>query len=120
MADENHASKHPIALMIIADRQKISLSYLEQIFKKLRVAALVKSVRGPGGGYILSKKPNEITIDNIIEAIGEPVKITKCSGGKTGCMTKKIKCKTHDLWYGLEQKIHFYLGSITLHDICKK
>lgn len=117
----------PLTLATIAKKQKISLSYLEQIFSKLRKAGLVRSVKGPGGGYILAKSKINITIADIIRAIGENIKMTRCSSNKKSCiasLTKngsgnaQIKCKTHGLWRGLENRIYAYLGSVSISDIC--
>ena len=112
-------SAQPTALVTISERQKISLSYLEQIFSRLRKAGLVESVKGPGGGYVLSKNTKEITIDEIIKAMGEPIKMTRCGNVKKSCVSTNSKCKTHNLWNGLENKIYEYLNSISLADICK-
>lgn len=109
----------PLSLMTISERQQISLSYLEQIFAKLRKAGIVKSVKGPGGGYFLGKNQEEITVAEIIKAIGEPIKMTRCTKVKRSCVGTSAKCKTHHLWQGLENKIYEYLNSISLRDICK-
>ena len=114
-----HDEKKPISLLKISDRQEISLSYLEQIFASLRKAQVVTSVRGPGGGYVLTKKRSQITIAEIIKAIGEPIKMTRCGSGQKNCNNSKAKCKTHHLWSGLEGQIYEYLNSISLEDICK-
>jgi Rrf2 family iron-sulfur cluster assembly transcriptional regulator len=106
----------PVALSLIASRQKISLSFLEQIFSALKKAAIVKSVRGAGGGYILARNPQNITVADIVFAIKEPTKMTRCAS-KDGCVSKKIRCKTHDLWQGLEQNIYNYLNSISIANI---
>ena len=103
----------PTSISSIADRQNISISFLEQIFSALKKAAIVKSIRGVGGGYILAKNPQDINIAEIIFAVDEPIKMTRC-GGKSGCITNKAKCKTHHLWQGLEQNIHNYLSSISI------
>jgi len=107
----------PISLSVIAARQNISLSFLEQIFSALKKANIVKSVRGAGGGYLLVKEPQNINIADIIFAIDEPIKMTRCSGKGGGCVSKKTRCKTHDLWQGLEQNIHNYLRSIYITNI---
>ncbi len=106
----------PVALSAIAARQNISLSFLEQIFAALKKAKIVKSIRGAGGGYLLARRPQDINIADIILAIDEPIKMTRCSN-KDGCVAKKTKCKTHDLWQGLEQNIHNYLSSISIANI---
>jgi Rrf2 family iron-sulfur cluster assembly transcriptional regulator len=112
-------SAKPISLSAIAETQDISLSYLEQIFMQLKNAGIVKAIRGPGGGYILARSGNEITIADIIKATGESIKMTRCSDQKKSCNISGIKCKTHHLWRGLEDNIYAYLNSITLNDICK-
>lgn len=112
-------SSCPISLSSIAEKQDISLSYLEQIFMQLKSAGIVKAVRGPGGGYILAKPRNEITIAEVIKATGESMKMTRCNSEKKSCNISGAKCKTHHLWRGLENKIYEYLNSISLDDICK-
>jgi Rrf2 family iron-sulfur cluster assembly transcriptional regulator len=107
-----HSQKHPVTLTDIATRQTISLSYLEQLFARLRKAGMVKGVRGPGGGYTLSRAAREINIAEIIEAVDEPVDSTKC-GGKSNCHNNQ-PCITHDLWMGLSEQIRAYLKEITL------
>ncbi len=90
----------PVTLSAISERQKISLSYLEQLFGKLRRSRIVESVRGPGGGYNLAKPAQEITIAEIIVAVDEPLDATKC-GGKANCRGERDSCITHELWMGL-------------------
>lgn len=107
----------PVSLLTISRNQDISLSYLEQIFSSLKKAGIVSSVKGPGGGYVLEKNRDEITIAQIIKAIGEPIKMTRCKSDKQGCIASKTKCKTHHLWRGLEQKIYQYLDSISLKNL---
>ena len=113
----------PVPLLSIAKRQNLSLSYLEQIFSNLRKAGIVKSIKGPGGGYVLKKNPEEITIADIISATGESIRMTGCGDKKDGCVmarnSAKSRCKTHDLWHGLEQNIHNYLSSISLKHFIK-
>lgn len=108
----------PVTLAGISDRQKISLSYLEQLFGKLRRNELVDSVRGPGGGYCLAKTAAEITVAEIIAAVDEPIDATQCAG-KENCHTEG-RCMTHDLWMDLNQTIHDYLTSVTLADLIAK
>ncbi len=115
---ENNSGQ-PTSLITISERQKISLGYLEQIFSRLRKAGLVESVKGPGGGYILAKSSKSITIDEVIKAMNEPIKMTRCGNVKKSCISSNAKCKTHHLWNGLENKIYEYLNSISLADICK-
>src|SRR5690242_21375669 len=94
----------PVALAEIAKRQEISLSYLEQLFAKLRRQGLVKSVRGPGGGYRLGSPADELRVADIILAVDEPLRATRCVPGMKGCMTASIRCVTHDLWEELGQQ----------------
>lgn len=111
--------KTPITLAAISERQEIPLAYLEQIFSRLKRANIVKSVRGPGGGYMLSREAATISVSDIMRAADEPIKMTRCGGDKlNGCMTPKSRCLTHDLWEGLGQHIHQYLQAISLADIC--
>jgi len=102
----------PVTLAEISERQKISLSYLEQLFGKLRRQTLVSSVRGPGGGYHLAKPPQEVSVADIILAVDEPIDATQC-GGKENCHDDH-KCITHDLWVSLNEHIFDYLRSVTL------
>jgi Rrf2 family iron-sulfur cluster assembly transcriptional regulator len=108
----------PVTLTEIAARQTISLSYLEQLFARLRKAGIVQGVRGPGGGYQLSKSPQEINVASVIEAVNEPIDSTKC-GGEANCQHDSV-CLTHDLWVGLSEHIRDYLSQITLADLLAK
>ena len=104
----------PVALAAISARQQISLSYLEQLFGKLRRHELVESTRGPGGGYSLGRSAAEITVADIIVAVDEPIDATDCSGSE-GCMGEDTgKCMTHDLWAGLNAKMIEFLDSVSL------
>jgi len=105
----------PVTLAEISSRQKISLSYLEQLFGKLRRHALVDSVRGPGGGYRLGKTSERISVAEIILAVDEPIDATQC-GGKENCRDEQ-KCLTHDLWATLNDRIFGYLESVTLRQL---
>ncbi|HSS46710.1 MAG TPA: Fe-S cluster assembly transcriptional regulator IscR [Burkholderiales bacterium] len=105
----------PVTLSEISERQKISLSYLEQLFGKLRRHSLVDSVRGPGGGYCLAKKIDEVSIADIILAVDEPIDATQC-GGKENCHDDH-KCITHDLWASLNDRIFDYLQSVKLSQL---
>ncbi len=108
----------PVTLADIADRQEISLSYLEQLFAKLRRGGLVKSVRGPGGGYLLARPAAETRISEIILAVDEPIRATRCTPGQPfGCRSNKSRCLTHDLWEELGNQIYLYLSSVTLADV---
>jgi Rrf2 family transcriptional regulator, iron-sulfur cluster assembly transcription factor len=114
-----NSAGQPVSLADIADRQAISLSYLEQLFAKLRRAGLVDSVRGPGGGYRLSDSPEDIRVSEVIVAVDEPIKTTSCTPGTSiGCIRKSTRCMTHDLWEELGHQIHGYLSSVSLADVC--
>ncbi|MCK0507704.1 Fe-S cluster assembly transcriptional regulator IscR [Aromatoleum anaerobium] len=102
----------PVTLAGIAERQKISLSYLEQLFGKLRRHKLVSSVRGPGGGYRLARDMSRITVADIIVAVDEPLDATQC-GGRQNCHDEQ-RCLTHDLWANLNKRMYEYLDSVTL------
>jgi len=108
----------PVTLAGISERQKISLSYLEQLFGKLRRYGLVESVRGPGGGYYLAKPTDEIAVSDIIQAVDEPMDATQC-GGLGNCHDEHA-CMTHDLWITLNAKIFEYLSSINLTQLVAK
>jgi Rrf2 family transcriptional regulator, iron-sulfur cluster assembly transcription factor len=108
-------NRGPVTLAAISERQHISLSYLEQLFGKLRRAALVSSVRGPGGGYNLAQPPGSISVADIVSAVDEPIDATQC-GGKENCHDDK-RCMTHDLWATLNEKMQEYLSSVTLADL---
>ena len=107
-----NAQAHAVKLNAISERQKISLSYLEQLFSKLRRAGLVESIRGPGGGYILGKAADQINIAQIIAAAEDRLDATQCSG-KENCHGG-TPCITHNLWEGLNQAIHEHLSNVTL------
>ena len=107
----------PVALAAISSRQQISLSYLEQLFGKLRRHRLVESTRGPGGGYSLGRAANEISIADIILAVDEPIDATGCAG-KENCMGEDAgRCMTHDLWASLNSKMIEYLNSVLLRHL---
>lgn len=113
-----HSTGAPIALAEIAERQEISLSYLEQLFAKLRVGCLVRSVRGPGGGYLLAHRADETRISDIILAVDEPIRAVRCApGAPIGCRSNQTRCLTHDLWEELGNQIHLFLSSVTLADV---
>lgn len=107
-----HARENPVPLADISERQGISLSYLEQLFARLRRQGLVDSARGPGGGYRLSRDADQIAVADVIEAIDENVDVTRC-GGKGNCQGGE-PCLTHELWCDLSNQIRKFLGSITL------
>ena len=113
-----HTEGKPIALADVAERQEISLSYLEQLFGKLRRGGLVKSVRGPGGGYLLARGVANTRIADIILSVDESIKTTRCTpGSPTGCTSNKSRCLTHDLWEELGNHIFLYLNSVSLADV---
>jgi Rrf2 family iron-sulfur cluster assembly transcriptional regulator len=108
-------TRGPVTLAAISERQHISLSYLEQLFGKLRRRKLVTSVRGPGGGYRLAQPMHSVTVAEIVTAVDEPLDATQC-GGKENCKDDK-RCMTHDLWANLNKKMHEYLSSVSLGDL---
>ncbi len=110
-----HASEGPITLADISRRQSISLSYLEQLFAKLRQGGLVSSIRGPGGGYRLGRLAEQISVAAIIDAVNESVDATSCSG-KGNCQEGEV-CLTHHLWDDLSDQIHAFLSNISLDDL---
>ncbi len=117
---ENSQGK-PVSLAEIAERQEISLSYLEQLFAKLRRGDLVKSVRGPGGGYLLSRRSEDTPIADIVLAVDEPIRATRCTPGQPyGCRGNRSRCATHDLWEELGNQIYLYLSSVTVADVINK
>jgi Rrf2 family iron-sulfur cluster assembly transcriptional regulator len=108
----------PVALASVSERQKISLSYLEQLFGKLRRYSLVDSVRGPGGGYCIARPLNTVTVADIVRAVDEPLDATQC-GGRENCLDDH-RCMTHDLWAALNAKMYDYLTSVTLADLVER
>lgn len=110
-----HAQKGPVSLADISERQEISISYLEQLFAKLRKNGLVKSVRGPGGGYRLSREAEEIFVAEVIDAVDESIDVTRCEG--RGDCQKGEQCLTHELWMDLSQQIHQFLSGISLRSL---
>ena len=120
MADlAQNGSDRPVSLAEIAERQEISLSYLEQLFARLRRAGLVKSVRGPGGGYRLAKPTTETWVADIVLAVDEPIRATRCAGmgSPRGCMIGGERCITHHLWEDLGREIHRYLARVSIDDV---
>ena len=113
----------PVSLAAISTRQKISLSYLEQLFGKLRRHALVDSMRGPGGGYKLARPTHRITVADVIAAVDEPIDATSCAGKHncgTGANGRSGQCMTHELWASLNQTMVNYLGSVSIADLAAK
>ena len=121
MADlGTNSNGSPVSLADIAKRQEISLSYLEQLFGKLRKSGVVKSVRGPGGGYLLARESDRIRVSDIILAVDEPLTATRCTvDSSEGCRSDRGRCLTHDLWQSLSHQIYLYLNSITLEEVCE-
>jgi len=111
-----HGTKTPVTLAGVSQRQKISLSYLEQLFGKLRRHSLVESVRGPGGGYRLARGAETISVADVIVAVDEPIDATKC-GGRENCKDDGKRCMTHELWANLNAHILSYLRSVTLAEL---
>ena len=111
----------PVSLNEISLRQNISLSYLEQLFSKLKNEKLVKSIRGPAGGYVLERNPKDIKISNIIFAVDEKIKTLNCKKeSKKGCHGRTVKCITHNLWDDLEQHINRFFDNVSLSDLIKQ
>lgn len=109
----------PVTLAGISERQKISLSYLEQLFGKLRRHKLVNSVRGPGGGYCLAKEAATISVADVIHAVDEPLDATQCLG-KGNCQDEHRPCMTHKLWSNLNVRMNEYLSSVSLGDLVRE
>ena len=113
-----NSGDHPVNLNEISERQAISLSYLEQLFSKLRREQLVKSVRGPGGGYQLNASSNEISVANVINAVNESMDVSRCEG-RANCHDGK-QCLTHNLWVDLSERINSFLDNITLGELIQQ
>jgi Rrf2 family iron-sulfur cluster assembly transcriptional regulator len=104
-------------LAAIAERQQISRPYLEQLFARLRRQGLVRSVRGPGGGYRLARPAADLSVAEVVTAVDEPLRATRCAGHGPGCMTGGVRCQTHALWAETGRQIHDYLAGISLADV---
>ncbi len=113
-----HSTRGPVSLAEVAERQHLSLSYLEQLFARLRRGGLVRSSRGPGGGYRLSRDPAEISVADVIMAVDEPVDVTRC-GGLVNC-NQDSRCLTHDLWVELSGQMQDFLSSRSLTDVLQR
>ena len=113
-----HHEQGPVSVAEVAERQAISSAYLEQLFSKLKRAGLLRSVRGPGGGYELARRLDRINISHIIAAVGEGVDATRCKG--TADCQDGATCLTHDLWTGLSNRIDEFLSGITLEDLVSR
>ena len=116
-AAPEHPGERAVSLADIAARQQISLSYLEQLFARLRRRGLVRSLRGPGGGYLLARGADVTSIADIVIAVDEPLRATRCGARTKGCMLKGERCLTHDLWEEMGRQIHGYLASVSLADV---
>jgi len=119
MADiARHGEGGAVCLAEIAERQEISLAYLEQLFARLRRAGLVKSVRGPGGGYRLAGPAETISVGAVVQAVDEPLHATRCDAASdVGCMAQGERCATHHLWAALGDEIEHFLGAVSLADV---
>jgi len=113
---QDESEGRAVALAEIAGRQQISLSYLEQLFARLRRKGLVISARGPGGGYRLARPAASITVSEIVDAVDEPIRATRCEEGSPGCLGGE-RCLTHDLWSELGEQIRLFLAHVTLADV---
>ena len=115
------SAERPTKLAEIAARQEIPLAYHEQIFARLKQRGLVKSVKGPGGGYRLARPVEDTPIADIVTAMEESIKMTRCEAHTAGgCMATKVRCLTHDLWEGLSEQIYNYFNAISLEDVLKR
>ena len=117
-----HTDARDVSLAEIAARQQISLPYLEQLFARLRRAGLVRSARGPGGGYRLAKTADQTHISEIVLAVDEPIRATRCTGEDKalGCMASGEQCLTHGLWEALGRQIEDYLAGVSLDDVLQR
>lgn len=115
-----HGSSGPVSLNEIATRQDISQEYLEQLFGKLRRAGIVTSARGPGGGYTLARPASEIALSDVITAVDEPLRVTRCEGDAVEGCVKGERCCAHDLWSSLGRQMMYFLESVTLEDVVEK
>lgn len=113
-----HGDDNPVTLAAVSERQRISLSYLEQLFGKLRRSGIVDSVRGPGGGYNLARAASELSVADIILAVDEPIDATQCAG-RENCLDDR-RCMTHELWAGLNGHIFSFLRSVTLAELVRQ
>ncbi len=115
----NSNDNKPISLSEISQRQNISINFLEQIFSSLKKRGIVKSIRGPSGGYFFAKDPSFIMIYDVIDAIDEELRITRCKGVETSCLSteKRSKCLTHNLWNNLTDHISSFLNSVSIKDV---
>ena len=112
-----HEDARAVPLATIAEHQQISRPYLEQLFARLRRQGLVQSVRGPGGGYRLARPAGELSVADVVTAVDEPLRATRCANAATGCMKGGARCLTHDLWEETGRQIHDYLAAVSLADV---
>jgi len=117
--NKHGAEQQPVTLAAISERQFISLSYLEQLFRALRSGGLVRSIRGPGGGYLLTRPASEISVADVIRAVNEPIRTTMCENAIRGCHRGK-RCDTHQLWDAMGQYIYRFLDAVTIQMVCDK
>jgi Rrf2 family iron-sulfur cluster assembly transcriptional regulator len=118
LAGAHHS--RPVSIGSIAGEEKVSSEFLEQIFFKLKKAGLIKSIRGPGGGFLLNKTPDEISVQNILEAVGETHGLTPCTLRRKTLCDASVPCPAHDIWIGLQKTMEDYLSHVTLKDILEK
>lgn len=112
-----HDGARAVSLAVICENQQISKPYLEQLFSRLRRRGLVRAVRGPGGGYRLAKPATDLSVAEVVKAVDEPLKATRCHDGGAGCMQGGVRCLTHDLWEETGRQIHDYLAAVSLADV---
>ena len=115
-----HSAGKPVPLADIAARQDISQEYLEQLFVKLRRSGIVTSARGPGGGYVLARAAEDITMADVIQAVDEELKITRCSGDAVDGCVRGERCNSHDLWSSMGRQMMHFLESVSLDDVVAK
>ena len=115
-----HSGGKPVSLADIAGRQDISQEYLEQLFSKLRRAGLVSSARGPGGGYVLAHSPADIRMSDVIQAVDEELRVTRCGGDAVEGCVRGERCCAHDLWSSLGRQMMYFLESVSLEDVVEK
>lgn len=115
-----HSEGQPVSLAEIAARQEISQEYLEQLFLRLRKAGLVASARGPGGGYRLAREAEDIAVYDVIAAVDEPMKVTRCEGDAVEGCVKGERCCTHDLWSAIGRQVNTFLANVSLADVVEK
>ncbi len=114
------SNTRPVSINTIAEQQKVSSEFLEQIFFKLKKAGVIRSVRGPGGGFVLNRKPSEISVKDILDAVGETGGLTPCTLKRKVLCAQTEACPAHEIWTGLYDRIESYLGGISLKDIMEK